>query len=100
MYYDINILLNVHVLQLTEQPLNSSVGGAFLYAVVTVFPSNEDYSACFSDGRGATDHLVTSSSSSSADSPESSFLSPTALGGSRDREKRIAITVVPALSGK
>ena len=90
----------VCALQLTEQPLNSSVGGAFFYAVVTVFPSNEDYSACFSDGRGATDHLVTSSSSSSADSPENSFLSPAALGGGGDREKRITITVVPALSGK
>ena len=89
----------VCTLQLTEQPLNSSVGGAFFYAVVTVFPSNEDYSACFSDGRGATDHLVTSSSSSSAGSPENSFLSPTVDGG-REREKRITITVVPALSGK
>ena len=69
--------------------------------MVTVFPNNEDYSACFSHGRGATDHLVTSSSSSSsADPPENSFLPPTALGGGREREKRITITVVPALSGE
>ena len=90
--------------QLTNQPLNSSgseaITAGFFYAVVTVFPSNEDYSACYSEGRSATDHLVTSSSS---DPPSESFHLPVAVGGGgarEEREKRITITVVPALTGE
>ena len=66
--------------------------------MVTVFPSNEDHSACYSSSRSANDHLITSSIGGSSDTSSNLFMEP--VLGEEDREKTVTITVVPALSGK